>query len=210
MAVYIKPKFHRTQYFVAKGFQLKYIGIILSLMFLTAIICSYVVYYTSMVLLGEKLANVYPQGRLMEIVQAVNMRILLAVLLMAPVVAIIGVYLSHKIAGPINRMEKFLDMMASGDLKARIVLRKGDELAKLAVAMNRLQDSLGKTITGQKLALDKAARELDGLKNLSRTRPHDTASLVDNISRLENELKALIVEFDKYKLPPGNEDKPTS
>lgn len=205
MSAYIKPQFHRTQYFVAKQFQLKYIGIILALMFLTAIICSYVVYYTSMMLLGEKLANVYPQGRLMEIINTVNIRMLLAVLLMAPIVAIIGVYLSHKIAGPIGRMEKFLDTMASGDFKARIALRKGDELTKLAAAMNRLQDSLGKMIISQKSAMDKVVKELENLKNLSRTRPHDTASVIANISRLETEVRTLIKEFDKYRLPPNNE-----
>ena len=202
MAAYEKPKFKRTQYFVAKKFQLKYVGLILLLMFATAIMCSYVVYYTSMVLLGEKLANVYPQGRLMEIIGSVNMRMLLTVLLMTPIVAVIGIYLSHKIAGPIVRMERFLDNTASGDFRARIVLRQGDELTGLANAMNRLQDSLKKDVLSDKSALDKVIAELEAMKNLTRTRPNDVSGVIDNISRLENELRALIKEFDKYKLPP--------
>jgi len=202
MAAYEKPKFKRTQYFVAKKFQLKYVGLILLLMFATAIMCSYVVYYTSMVLLGEKLANVYPQGRLMGIIGSVNMRMLLTVLLMTPIVAIIGIYLSHKIAGPIVRMERFLDTIASGDFRARIVLRQGDELTGLANAMNRLQDSLKKDIIGDKSALDRVIGELEGLKNLTRTCPSSIPNIIDNINRLETELRALIREFDKYKLPP--------
>lgn len=202
MSAYEKPKFKRTQYFVAKKFQLKYVGLILMLMFATAIMCSYVVYYTSMVLLGEKLASVYPQGRLMEIIGSVNLRMLLTVLLMTPIVAIIGIYLSHKIAGPIVRMERFLDTIASGDFRTRIVLRQGDELTGLANAMNRLQDSLKKDIVGDRSALDKVIGELDGLKNLTRTRPNDTSNIIDNINRLEAELRNLIREFDKYKFPP--------
>lgn len=202
MAAYGKPKFKRTQYFVAKKFQLKYVGLILLLMFATAIMCSYVVYYTSMVLLGEKLANVYPQGRLMEIIGSVNVRMLLTVLLMTPVVAIIGIYLSHKIAGPIVRMERFLDTIASGDFRSRIVLRQGDELTGLANAMNRLQDSLKKDIALDKDVLNKVIGELEKLKNLTRTCPNNVASISDNINRLESELRALIKEFDKYKMPP--------
>src|SRR3990167_1474662 len=103
------PKIKRKQYLVAKEFQMRYVGIILLLMFLTAALCSYVVYYTSMINLGEKLANVYPQGRLVNIVNIVNFRILLSILFITPLVAVIGIFLSHRIAGPIFRMEKFMD-----------------------------------------------------------------------------------------------------
>jgi len=202
MAGQEKPKFKRTQYFVAKKFQLKYVGLILMLMFVTAIMCSYVVYYTSMLLLGEKLANVYPQGRLMEIIGSVNLRMLLTVVLMTPVVAIIGIYLSHKIAGPIVRMERFLDTIASGDFRTRIVLRKGDELTGLANSMNKLQDSLKKDVLSDKAALDKVINELEALKTLTRTCPNEGSRIVENINRLENELRSLIKEFDKYKMPP--------
>lgn len=196
------PKFKRSQYFIHTRFQLKYVGLILILMFVTALLCSYVIYYTSMILLGEKLASVYPQGRLADLIASVNLRMLLTVLVMTPIVAVIGIYLSHKIAGPAARMEKILNVMASGDLRSRMVLRKGDELTMIAGAINRLQESLRLTITDQRSALGKVIGELESLKDLSRTRPDDTTSVVNNINRLENELKALIREFDRYKLPP--------
>ena len=58
MANNISPKFKRTKYWVSGRFQGKYVGLILLLTFLTAILCSYVVYYTSMISFGEKLANI--------------------------------------------------------------------------------------------------------------------------------------------------------
>ena len=69
-------KYRRKQYLIAKNFQLKYVGMILLLVSLTAIMCSYVIYYTMMLMMGDKLANVYPQGRLISIVNMVNFRIL--------------------------------------------------------------------------------------------------------------------------------------
>ena len=128
-----KPKkFARKRYFVAPKFQVRYIGVILGLMVATAALCSYVVYYNSLILLGEKLANVYPQGRLVAILRTVNFRVLLSVIMMSPLVVILGVILSHRIAGPINRMERFLNDVAAGDLSSRITLRPKDELIPLA------------------------------------------------------------------------------
>lgn len=188
--------YKRKQYLVAKKFQLKYVGIILVLMFLTAALCSYVVYYTSMILMGEKLANVYPQGRLISIVKIVNLRILLSVILVTPLVTLIGIFLSHRIAGPIYRMERFMDSLTAGDLTSRIYLRRGDELMTVASSINRLADSFESTIRDLKSRLNKLAGELDNLKKVSASRPQDTAITVN---RLENELKALFKELDKYK-----------
>ena len=107
-------RFRRKRYIVAARFQLKYIGLILMLVFLTGLLCSYVVYYTMMLGMGDKLANVYPQGRLISIVRDVNLRLFLSLIFVAPLVVTIGIFASHKIAGPIYRIEKFLDDMARG------------------------------------------------------------------------------------------------
>ena len=42
------PKYVRRQYLVAKKFQLKYVGLILLLMFLTAAFFSYLLFYTTL------------------------------------------------------------------------------------------------------------------------------------------------------------------
>ena len=76
----VRPRFKRKQFIVARRFQLKYAGVILLLMFLTAGFCSYAIYYTTMISFGEKLANVYPQGQLVSIVNSVNFRILASIL----------------------------------------------------------------------------------------------------------------------------------
>ncbi|GAI19633.1 unnamed protein product, partial [marine sediment metagenome] len=67
----------RRRYLIRKGFQLKYVGLILGVMFLGAAISGYTIYHNAWLLLGEKLANVYPQGRLMHIFHSVNIRLAL-------------------------------------------------------------------------------------------------------------------------------------
>ena len=149
-------RYRRKQYIVARKFQLKYIGLILILVFLTAILCSYVVYYTLMLLMGDKLANVYPQGRLVSIINTVNIRLLLSLVFIAPLIVVIGIFASHKIAGPIYRIEKYLAAMAGGDFSEPITLRKNDELISLANGINRVTDSIKVMVKEERKHLDDA------------------------------------------------------
>lgn len=194
----IKPKFKRKQYLVAKKFQLKYVGLILLLMFLTAALCSYVVYYTSMILFAEKLANVYPQGRLVAIVRLVNLRIMLSAILVSPLVALIGLFLSHRIAGPIFRMENLIGRLAAGDLTGgKLVLRQGDELVALADKMNNLSESLRSTIIEHKSRLSRVSKELEDLKKVASGK---APGINDIFKGLDKEVQGLRDEFDKYKV----------
>ena len=152
-----QARYKRKQYIVAPKFQLRYIGLILMLVFLTGILCSYVVYYTSMLLLGDKLANVYPQGRLISIVNTVNLRILFSLVLVTPLVVVIGIYASHKIAGPIYRIEKYLGSMAAGDFSVPLTLRKHDELLSLADGINAVAESVKSSVKREKEHLTRAS-----------------------------------------------------
>jgi HAMP domain-containing protein len=132
----------RRRYFIHKRFQLKYIGLILGIMVLGAAVSGYTIYYNSWLLLGEKLANVYPQGRLMQIFRSVNMRLAVNLLFVSAFCIIVAIFTSHKVAGPIYRMIKFLGEVTSGNYSQRVKLRKHDELKDLAEAINTLVDKL--------------------------------------------------------------------
>lgn len=196
----VKPKFKRTRYLIQAKFQLKYVGLILLLMYITAFVCSCIVYYTLMILMGEKLASVYPQGRLVSIISTINLRMLLSLFVITPIVTAIGIYLSHKIAGPIYRMETFMGEMAAGNLSMRMTLRKGDELIKLADKINLLNDSLKTTIGSQKSSMDKVVAELGELKRMVDSKPSDVSTLDKNIEGLQREIKDLEAQLARYKI----------
>jgi len=195
-----RPMIRRKQYIVARRFQLKYVGLILALMFLTAAFCSYVVYYSSMLLLGEKLANVYPQGRLMAIVNTVNFRILLSMIYITPMIIVIGIFLSHKIAGPVFRIERTLNNMAEGDLSAILALRKGDEMTSLADAINRVTESTKSAVKDQKQRVATAINEINALKQAISSAPQVPPVVGDSLKTLEKELSGIAENLNKYKL----------
>lgn len=195
-----KPGYKRTQYFVAKKFQLRYIGLILFLAFSTAIMCAYVIYYTMMITMGDKLANIYPQGRLVAIVNAVNIRILFSMLLIAPLIILIGVYASHKIAGPIGRIERFLKSVAEGDLSLPLTLRKNDELVSLAGGINGVVESIKANVKKEKAVISDISASMDGLKKLGALKPVDNAALNQVLAKLSEDVSVLKAEVEKYKI----------
>ena len=192
--------YRRTQYLVAKRFQLKYAGMILLLVSLTAVMCSYVIYYTMMLTMGDKLANVYPQGRLISIVNMVNFRILLSMLLVSPIVVMIGIYASHKIAGPIYRIEKFLGSMADGDLSRPLTLRRNDELMNLAGGINKVVDSIKVIVKKEKSAIDSISTSMENLRRLGAAKPVNNAALEHALDKLNEEVSVLRGEVEKYKI----------
>jgi len=196
-----RPRFKRKQLIVARKFQLRYAGMILLLMFITAGFCAYAIYYTTMILFGEKLASVYPQGQLISIVNTVNFRILVSMLLISPFIGFLGIYLSHKIAGPIYRIERFLNGIAAGDLSLRITLRRGDEMVSLADAVNRLVDSMSSSVTAGRARAESALKELYALRGLVSSCPaKEQPRLNAVIENLDNEIRLISKELDKYKV----------
>lgn len=193
-----RPKFRRTRYFISAKYQLKYIGIILLFMFLAVGMSTLTVYFTGMSIFAEKLSNVYPQARVVPLLNMINYRTLMHMLLLIPVVAFIGTYLSHKIAGPVYRLERYLTDMAAGKLTSHITLRKGDEFTGVADKINDLTDSLRVTLSSQRTSLDKIMSELEAVKKMADSR----ASIQDidaNIDKINNEIRALERELDRFK-----------
>ncbi|MFH1394900.1 MAG: hypothetical protein ABIH09_01945 [Candidatus Omnitrophota bacterium] len=137
-------KFRRKRYIVLVGFQLKYILYILLFIYIGAAVAGYTVYWTTWVTLGEKLANVYPRSRLVYIFHDANMALIIRMLLITPIFVIIGIFLSHRIAGPIYRINKYLDSLKEGDYSRDIKLRKKDELKDVAGKLTELCQELRK------------------------------------------------------------------
>ena len=135
----------RTQIVVAKDFQYRFARFVMLFAFGTAVVTATTVFFTTFSLLGDKLANVYPQGRLLAIFRHVYLAFGVNLLLLAPVVFYISILFSHRIVGPLPKIYDILRKVGQGDLDHKVVLRKNDELRDLAQAVNDMIDGLKKT-----------------------------------------------------------------
>ena len=59
----------------------------------------------------------------------------------------VTLYISHKIAGPMFRFEKEIQIIAQGDLSNMIVLRKKDQVKEMADSLDQMRKSLHQKIS---------------------------------------------------------------
>lgn len=195
-----EKKIRRRIYLIKTKLQLKYAGIILMFMFVTAWIVGSTVYYTGWLLMGEKLANVYPQGRLVSIMRVIDLTLILRLLLLTPLVVLLSIFLSHKIAGPLYRVERFIKGVARGDLSAKLRLRKGDELQELAEAINDMTDDLKNRVKKLKGISNMAGLELERLRRILGKELPDIKVVKSEVDELAKSIKDLDDHLSEYRL----------
>lgn len=193
-------RIRRRIYLIKTRFQLKYTGLILLFMFIVAWAVGYTVYYTGWLLMGEKLANVYPQGRLVAIMKTINITLILRLVLIAPLVALFSILLSHRVAGPLFRIEQFLKSVAKGNLSIKLHLRKEDELQDLAEAINEMTDDLKNRVKRLKGISNMAGLELERLRMILGKELPDINVVKTEVEELAKSIKDLDDHLSEYRL----------
>lgn len=113
--------------------------------FLPVVIVSAGLYYLIFNLLAYQM--VIPEiiiNNLIPVLQKVNIVLLIAMPLVFFVIWLSALELSHRIAGPLYRMEKELDGIIEGIKHGPIILRRKDELQVLAKKINKVIEIAGK------------------------------------------------------------------
>ncbi|MEA3489106.1 MAG: methyl-accepting chemotaxis protein [Candidatus Omnitrophota bacterium] len=178
----------RTRLFIARRFQIRYVTLILIFMFATAILSGYTVYVTTWIIFGEKLAAVYPQGLLLGIVKKVNIILLLRLIFLTPLIILVGLVLSNRIAGPIYRIQRFLRRVSSGNYENRLYLREKDELHDLAEALNHLMSKLRSEREARLDKIQELKSETDDLEAALIAGKGDRESLLKKIMRIREDI----------------------
>lgn len=134
----------RKTYLIKKGFQTRFIVIILLLVIIVANITGGLVYAIMKVEVARESFLSYlnideSEDLLLPVV-------LVAELISIFIVAVISLFVSHRIAGPVYRFERVCEAVAQGKLDFQIRLREKDEFKELAEAFNRMLTSLKEKI----------------------------------------------------------------
>ncbi len=106
--------------------------------------------------------------------------------------AFLSIYLTHRLAGPLYRIEKSAKEMAEGNLALRIRLREKDELKDLAETLNQVAKNLDQTLQTigehDAVAQEALARLTDTFKASPSSNPE-----------LSEQLQIALVESQKIK-----------
>ena len=132
----------RKKYFIEKGLQLRFARFVIGFVFVSTILTGVVIFYTTFLMLGERLAVVYPQGRLIHIFKAVHLAFFVTMLGILPLIFWGSIVFSHRIAGPLPKIYEALRQIGKGSFDTHLTLRKRDELRELADVINEMSKNL--------------------------------------------------------------------
>lgn len=145
---------------------------------------------------GEaKLLSAQEQQTVANILKQANLRLIPKLIVLILVMAVVSIFISHKIAGPIYRFEKSAKAIEEGDLTLKFKLRQGDELKELADALDKMTASLRSKIKG---ALDYVGEFSDGLDKLAKISQGSEEKRI--ISGLKTHLSELHKNFSSFKV----------
>lgn len=131
----------RKMVFINKKLQLHYVLFVFLAMIVTTLISVGGAYYLIWQTIAAELA--IPEiiaETLLPALNKVNIMLLVSLPLVFLVIILLAVAVSHRIAGPIYRVERDLEEIVKGDYSRRIKFRVGDDLQELAEGINKLLD----------------------------------------------------------------------
>ena len=134
--------FRRQKYFVERGLQLRFARFVILFVVASSFLTGLTIFYTPLTILGERLAQVYPQGKLQAISHSAYIAFIINFLVLLPIIFYGAIRFSHRIAGPLPKIYNTLREIGKGDFEKRVVLRKNDELKELADAINEMVKDL--------------------------------------------------------------------
>ena len=128
----------RKRYLLKKGFQLRFMLIIVVAMLLIASVTSLSIYSAVM----QTLVTQFHGENLVLIKHAITYRLFVRSVLLLFAIAVISIFISHHMAGPVYKFEHTIRALAQGKEVEEIGLRKRDEFYELAEAINYLIKSM--------------------------------------------------------------------
>lgn len=130
----------RRNYYIKKKFQRNFILKFCALVILGSVISGLIVYVMS----GATVTTTFENSRLTIkstadfMLPALLLSSVIVVILVGTATIFVTLFTSHKIAGPLYRMEKDVQEITSGNLDIRFNLRQGDELKALAGSLDMM------------------------------------------------------------------------
>ncbi len=124
----------RGKYLIKKSMQL---GLTLRFLFLI-VVFSFFIGFEVYITIWPVVSGVIPQNLLDMVTDQIFFRLVCFIFPVVFVITAFSIVFSHRIAGPIYRLEKTLDRLIRGEDVETIRLRRGDALKELVEKINNL------------------------------------------------------------------------
>lgn len=182
--------FKRSIYLINPKFQLKFSLFVCSLVFLSSLVYPLTIY--------ELIESLVAQSNSEVIASALTRNRMKLILVLGlfqtgftALVFVICIFQSHKIAGPMYKLKKFLQSIKDGNPPTKLFFRKGDNFQEIAEAFNEAFS----TVQENHLRDFTYLSEINSyINNLSHVIPEDKKAVISEISNKLNEIQ------DRFKV----------
>ncbi|MFH1061310.1 MAG: HAMP domain-containing protein [Candidatus Omnitrophota bacterium] len=193
----LKEFFVRRIFLIQKDFQLKYVGfLILTILAISALVVMTV--NLSVWAALEKGVSAQVQASIDQILHNMNVLFMFEI----PIVLIISIFttiiFSHKVAGPVYRLQQAAMQVVRGDLTSNVHLRRDDELKNLSSAFNSVVDNMHLLVAKDRKLITALSAITDTLyTNLkdNKISQEEALVLIRKLNDLVGELKTLIMQY---------------
>lgn len=193
----MKPKVHgRKRYLVNHGLQLSYSWLLIFCVGMIILIFGLSLWYINKVhldlfqrIVGE---DALPRSYIKSIQNQFLINIPIAIVAVSGLLLLLGIYVSHRIAGPMYRMTKNLNLIGVDNQMDTIQIRKRDQLKEMADAFNHMVHALKDRMYQDMRLIDHVRTKISHLHESLKGESLDIRKLSDQvreIDRLATELK---------------------
>ena len=135
------PFFRRKRKLIKPAYQIKVTLTIVVSLIIYSVILGMLIFYPLWMEL-QSASSIYEKEKISYAILSLHKVLWPAVIVISLLVGIQVIFASHRVAGPIYRLEKTLEELINGNFSIRMRLRKGDEFKELEGVMNRLAEYL--------------------------------------------------------------------
>jgi methyl-accepting chemotaxis protein len=176
---------------IKRALQMKYVLLVFVAVFMTVTIVSLDLYY----IMGKVYADQLGADNLREVFRGSIRLLAIHIPIYFAVVIVAAIFISHKFAGPIFRLEKVAEAMSKGDLTVRATLRDGDELFDTAEHINLMIELLRQKLQREKHLSDRIAVQLSEIAEKLENQTMSPALAVAQIKDILIEVRHIASDF---------------
>lgn len=188
--------YKRSIYLINPNFQLKLSGFICLLVFVSSIIYPFTIYD----MLSNFISQIAGSNPEMSASLAESRKSLIIMLSIwqlgfTLLVFILCIFLSHKIAGPMYKLQKFLHDVQDNGFNGRLFFRKGDYFQEVAEDINDTFEELEEKYQNDMVYLGEVSSYLN---NLSMVVPDDKKVVLNEITQRLGEIQERYQHSDNH------------
>jgi len=127
---------------------------------------------------------------------------IIAILLVSIATIMVLLYISHRIFGPLYRLEKDITEIGKGDLTVEVHLRQKDEFKDLSEMVNAMVKNIRNPLSSSQAKIKELEEEIGGIRSLLRSKGAPESEIADKLGSIEKKIGQIKNSLAYFRVSP--------